>query len=575
MHRLLALLIGLILFPSLANGQTYDQKEIKPVKNVILMITDGTSLPTLSTARWLQRYQSGSVESLALDPYFCGTLVTYCSDAPIGDSAPTTSCYMTGVPSLAGFVATYPVSMGENDLFPLDASWQYRPMATLMEITRLEHQRKVGLVMTSEFCHATPADCMAHSYDRRNYRAIIPQMVHSGVDVVIGGGAKYLDDNATNFLRKEGYSVYKNQLHKARQDRSPRTWQLYGERALPYDLDRDPNLYPSLSEMTAIAIEKLTQGENSQNGFFLMVEGSKVDWAAHDNDPIGLVSEFIAFDNAVKVALDFAKKDGNTVVIVTSDHGNSGFSMGREGYPKHYASAPLQEFFVPWTAITRTAEGMATLLNRQTSDELQTLFETYCGISLTDKEVTALHHCKQYQSSPIPLELRDEKQVDPHLRSATLVHLISKIYQRVLPVGFTTHGHTGEEVFLSIYAPQHTGRLIGVNQNYHLPSYMAKLLGVEGEILSYSKRLFAPHDQLLEGYNYSLTPHGESQLPTLVIKLKGRERVEIPAYSNQLMHYKGKKLVATHSLPLASVYVDKTDKVYLSENILTILEALK
>lgn len=104
--------------------------------------------------------------------------MTYSSNAPIGDSAPTTSCYMTGVPSITGFVATYPFSAGEDDLVPIDQSRAYSPLATLLEAGEILKNKKTGLVVTCHFPHATPAYCSAHSYSRFKYEWIVPQMVH-------------------------------------------------------------------------------------------------------------------------------------------------------------------------------------------------------------------------------------------------------------------------------------------------------------------------------------------------------------------------------------------------------------
>jgi len=107
--------------------------------------------------------------------------------------------------------------------------------------------------------------------------------------------------------------------------------------AMSYDIDRDPAVEPSLAEMTQKAIEILSA---NPKGFFLMVEGSKVDWAAHANDPVGLVSDILAFDDAVKVALDFAKQDGKTLVIAVTDHGNSGLSIPDRSLSSGYDKTP-------------------------------------------------------------------------------------------------------------------------------------------------------------------------------------------------------------------------------------------
>ena len=96
----------LLLAAAVMPMQAIEKENVKPVKNVIVMIPDGTSLATVSIARWLQWYQDPSKPKLNIDPYLCGTVRTHSSNAPIGDSAPTTSCYMTGQPSRTGYVST-------------------------------------------------------------------------------------------------------------------------------------------------------------------------------------------------------------------------------------------------------------------------------------------------------------------------------------------------------------------------------------------------------------------------------------------------------------------------------------
>ena len=110
-----------------------EPEQVKPVKNLIVLIPDGTSLATISTARWYQWYTNPDMPKLAIDPYICGTVRTHSSNAPIGDSAPTTSCYMTGHPSRTGYVATYPPHDPKNDIYPMDPKRAYQPMTTLLE----------------------------------------------------------------------------------------------------------------------------------------------------------------------------------------------------------------------------------------------------------------------------------------------------------------------------------------------------------------------------------------------------------------------------------------------------------
>ena len=146
MKKLLFLFCVLALIFIPANAQR--TSHVQPVKNVILLIPDGTSVSTISLARWLQWYNHPEMPKLNIDPYICGTVRTTSSNAPIGDSAPTTSCYMTGHLSRSGYIATRPLSDPGNDLYPTDSSRAYQPMTTLLEAVRLLQGKSTGLVMT-------------------------------------------------------------------------------------------------------------------------------------------------------------------------------------------------------------------------------------------------------------------------------------------------------------------------------------------------------------------------------------------------------------------------------------------
>ena len=304
MRKQLSSVLLLILFATSLIAQN------REVKNVILLIPDGASLAAVSTARWFQRYTNPEIINLNVDPYICGTILTYCSNAPIGDSAPTTSCYMTGYPSLAGYVSTYPVADSLNDIVPMDPGKAYQPLMTLLEAARIAKNKSTGLVFTCEFPHATPADCSAHSYRRSKYEWIAPQMVHNQIDVVIGGGAGILSDECGQFLENEGYGLFLNDIKGFGNWPDDKMWALFADKDMAYDIDRNPEEEPSLAEMTKIAIDKLSR---NGNGFFLMVEGSKIDWAAHANDAAAIISDMLAFDRACGEA--FPLRDNLSMAI--------------------------------------------------------------------------------------------------------------------------------------------------------------------------------------------------------------------------------------------------------------------
>jgi len=566
MKRTLSLLLLFVLI--FIPAKAVDVQDVKPTKNVILFISDGTSLASISTARWLQWYTNPDKPKLNIDPYLCGTVRTHSSNAPIGDSAPTTSCYMSGQPSITGFVSTYPYACGKDDIYPVDPNRAYQPTMTVLEAAKIFKGASTGLVFTCEFPHATPADCSAHSYNRGKYEWIAPQMVHNDLDVVIGGGVSILTDDMESYLKENGYSVYRNNLKGMRADTNNKMWALYGDREMAYDLDRNPEEQPSIEEMTRTAIEKLSKNEN---GFFLMVEGSKVDWAAHANDPVGIATDFLAFDRAVGAALEFARQNGETTIIVTSDHGNSGISIGRESC-KGYDKLTKDQLFAQLSRFELTAEGFAKTVNTIPNSEVQNLFREKAGFELSQEEMDALNNCKDYKFSPIPEAERHERS-QASMYSNSLAGLMSQIITNRTCMGFTTHGHTGEDTFLASYHPQGT-RPMGMLTNIELNHYMCSLYGFEPTFLSdMSNKYFARHTDVFKDYTCEIIPAKEGEVaPTLVVKNKKnkKKQLTINAFTNIVKA--GKKGDETIRLNSVIVYVDKNNTFYLPESLTEFLQ---
>lgn len=548
--------------------QAIQKEEVKPVKNVIVMIPDGTSLATVSIARWLQWYQDPSKPKLNIDPYLCGTVRTHSSNAPIGDSAPTTSCYMTGQPSRTGYVSTYPEQDKDNDIYPTEAERAFQPLTTVLEAGKILQGKATGLVFTCEFPHATPADCSAHSYKRGRYDWIAPQMVHNELDVVIGGGVSILTEEMENELVANGYKVYRNDLQGMRADKGEKMWALYGDKEMAYDLDRDPNQQPSIEEMTRKAIEKLSK---DPDGFFLMVEGSKVDWAAHGNDPVGMATDFLAFDRACGAALEFARKNGETAVVILPDHGNSGISLGRRsctGYDK----LSKDQLFHQFSLYKLTAEGFAKKVNSIPNSEVQQMFSQYAGFELTDEEMNALNNCKDYKNSPIPAEQRKTDD-NSSMYSGNLTGLMAHIITSRTCFGFTTGGHTGEEVFLAAYHPQ--GSLpIGMNTNIEINEYLCNLFGLTHDSLeALTAENFVPHTQVFEGYDCQIIPAADEKgSPSLVVKNKKnkKKQLSIAPFTNVVKV--GKKAQEEVRLHSVVVYVDKNDTFYVPKQLADLLK---
>lgn len=531
-----------------------DIENVKPVKNVIVLIPDGCSLATVSAARWYQWYMNPDIEKLAIDPYLCGIVRTTCSNAPIGDSAPTTSAYMTGYNSLAGWVSTYPVSKGKDDIYPMDPAKAYQPLTTVLEAAKMLKGKATGLVCTCYFTHATPADCSAHSHDRNGFTNIASQQVHNGVNVVIGGGVRYMTAEHEKYLTSKGVTVLKNDIDGMRNCTNNNMWALFRSGDMSHDLDRDPSKEPSLAEMTETAISKLS---TDPDGFFLMVEGSEVDYCAHDNDLIGMVTEFLAFDKACKVALDFAKKNGETAVVILPDHGNSGLSLGRRDWGG-YATMPMDRQFGAMAKFKATSGAIADKLNRAPFEQAQDIFKEWCGFRLKDSEIEALKNNKGYRNSPIE---KDNRKPDPKY-NGDFARMIAQFMTDRTGFAFTTNGHTGEDVFLAAYHPDFGSRPHGMLTNIELNHYLCNLFGMNHDTLDdLTSQIFVPHTKVFDGLKYEQTD------TTLTVKYKKNKMVITP--NTNIVTVNGKE----EELKSVVIYVDKNKTYYIPQSLRARIES--
>ena len=539
----ISIFLLLVLFASFTFAR--EVKEVKPVKNVILMIPDGTSLGVYSAARWYKIYNNLG-EGLNIDPYITGTVSTFSSNAPIGDSAPTTSAYMTGIPSRTGHVSIYPVHDPENDLYPIDSTMAYQPLTTILEASRIENNKATGLVVTCEFPHATPADCAAHHYNRSNYKALAPQMAYQNLDVMFGGGNGILTDDIKQHFKNKGTNLIQDDRNAMLDysDDNP-VWALFGDRAMPYDIDRNPEKFPSLAEMTQKAIDILSKKEK---GFFLMVEGSQVDWAAHGNDPVGIITEYLAFDEAVGRAIDFAKEDGETAVVILSDHGNSGFSIGKNDCPG-YDRLSIERLFGAVSNFKLTASGMEAEFLKIKPERIKKEFKKYTEIDLTDDELESLLTSKNYKMGG-----NNEDAKTPSLQSNILKILNSKMC-----FGFTTGGHTGEEVLLAAYHPEGTVPM-GHLKNTDINDYLFKVSGLKTPLPEMTQQIFAKHTDVFADMTYSIEGK-DSDIPVLMVK-KGDRVLKVPAFSS-VATLDGK----TFDLGSVTVYIDRNDTFYLPRHL--------
>ncbi|MCP3743167.1 MULTISPECIES: alkaline phosphatase [Paenibacillus] len=468
------------------------------IKNVIILIPDGMANDATALARWYK----GS--SLTLDSMASGMVRTHSADAPIADSAPAGTAFATGHKSHTGYVGVLPDEATMPGQQPIAAGDAKKPVASILEASKLAG-KSTGIIATSEIMHATPADFTAHYPDRKNYDALSMQQAYNGVDVVLGGGGKFLDaagrkdgQDLVAQIKDQGYD-FVTTPEGLKNSTSSKLWGSFSPEALAYNLDRDASKEPSLAEMTSKAIDVLSKNDK---GFFLMVEGSKVDWAAHANDPTGIISDVLSFDDAVKVAVDYAKQNQNTVVVAVTDHGNGGLTIGSSDTTSNYDKTPLASFIGPLKKAKLTGEGLEAKLNADRSN-IKEVLSTYFGITdLTDEEVKTIKDAKE----------------------GSMNYAVGPIISKRANIGWTTGGHTGGDVVLYTYAPN-GDRPTGVIDNTDVNKYMTRVLGLD--LGTVSKQLFVPAKAAFEAKGAKFT--ADTKVITVT---KGSNKLELPVYKN-------------------------------------------
>ncbi len=273
------------------------------VRNIIFLIGDGMGLAYVSGAMVV------SDEPLAIErAEVIGLSKTSSASHYVTDSAAAGTALATGTKTTNSFVGIDP------DQKPRKSSLKYAQEAGM----------GTGVVCTSTVTHATPAAFVAHNKSRKDQPGIALDFVNDGPDVIIGGGRTHFDEREdgqvlTEDLRGKGYAVAEN-LEELRAVSSKPVAGLLSNGSIP----RVAEGGPILAEMTAEALRLLS---SNGDGFFLMVEGSQIDWGGHGNSWDYALSELLDFDAAVKVAMDFADKHPGTLVVITADHETGGLTL--------------------------------------------------------------------------------------------------------------------------------------------------------------------------------------------------------------------------------------------------------
>ncbi|MDX2175223.1 MAG: alkaline phosphatase [Candidatus Sumerlaeia bacterium] len=286
---------------------------------VIFMVSDGMSMGVVSLAEQLARRARGKGTAwaeLLQDPNVPrGFFETHSLTGLVTDSAAGGVAWSTGSRCLNGVLNFLP-----------DGT----KLSTIAEVLG-EKGVRIGLVTTTRVTHATPASFAAHEQSRENEDAIAPQYLDR-VDVILGGGRGNFDPgrrkdkaDVVAKYKEAGYTFAANKSEMAGFAGKKKLLGLFSGSHVPFTIDHmhDEKLQdevPTLAEMTQAALDAL---DDSPNGFLMQVEGGRVDHAAHGNDATGLIWDQVAFDDAIRVALAYQEKRPDTLIVLTTDHGNA------------------------------------------------------------------------------------------------------------------------------------------------------------------------------------------------------------------------------------------------------------
>lgn len=304
MKRIIVCISLLACISVLLNSCSQKKEEAPKAVNVIYMIGDGMALPQV----FATMLATGDDLTFSQFPYI-GVVDTRSKSNTITDSA-------------AGGTALACDEKTKNGMVGMDADTL--PMATILDVLA-DQGKSTGIVVTCYSGHATPADFFAKVPKRSMYEDIAMQMAESDkLDVMIGGGRKHFVNrkDSINLLERMeselGWKIYDTLAN------IDTACMKYAVLAADGHMPQAPERGNFLPEGVETALNTLSQ---NKNGFFLMVEGSQIDFACHAHDSAWMVSETVDFSNAIQVALDFAKADGNTLVVVTADHETGGLTM--------------------------------------------------------------------------------------------------------------------------------------------------------------------------------------------------------------------------------------------------------
>jgi len=291
---------------------TTSVNETLKVKNIILLVGDGMGLTQMSAGTFAYGNTSNFERCKSI-----GLHKPYASNALITDSAAGATAFACGV-------KTYNGAIGVNA--------DTIPVTTILEEAETRGYA-TGLVSTSSITHATPASFIAHNKYRKNMEEIADDFMKTEIDFFVGGGRKHFDArkkderDLLSEMREKGYvvsSYFENELSELKVS-SSQNFAYFTASEEPLRSTEGRNYLPLATDL---ALHHLSN--HNEGGFFLMIEGSQIDWGGHANDIDWVLNEWKEFNGVLGKILDWAEQDGETLVVVTADHETGGLAIQKE-----------------------------------------------------------------------------------------------------------------------------------------------------------------------------------------------------------------------------------------------------
>lgn len=462
MRHFLPILILTLSTVSCVNTEALKQeavaKQATSPKNIIMVIGDGMG-PAYTTA---YRYFSDNpmtekVEQTVFDRHLTGLSSTY--PAPISglvtDSAASATALATGIKSYNGAIG---VDVNKNNV------------QSVLQWAKLQG-KATGVVVTSQINHATPASYLTHNESRKNYNAIADSYIDGGIkaDLYFGGGWKYFireDRNLVNEFKQAGFHYLDDYQNLTTLPSDKPVLGLFSDIGLPWALD-DINKH-RLSTMTKAAVDHLVdyQSDSSEQnqGFFMLIEASQIDWAGHVNDVSNAMAEMDDLAKTLEYLEHFVEHNPDTLVIVTADHSTGGLTIGAKG---KYEWQPKK---------LRSMKHSPTYIAKQLiKNEITPVFaSTLFNFKLSDNDIAML-----IQSKNTPI-LNSYTNIYKLKNTSTLEFSLSLTIKKIIDkhsnTGWTTGGHTAIDVPVFAFGKQ-SELFSGQQDNIDIAKKIFLLLG--------------------------------------------------------------------------------------------------